>query len=155
MHRLLCTTAVVASSGTLVALLAAPAAADRDYRTQKYAVTDASGAVVGFVVNVHAEGPVNYGIERYALKGAAAGTYQAALQVYGDPACTVPALPVFLTATMTTNVAGNAHGGAVFPTADVAAIVTEPGTVWGIWSFTSADGPTYATDCEQITLDVP
>ena len=100
-------------------------------------------------------GPVNYGIERYALKDAAAGTYQVALQVYGDPACTVPALPPFLTARMTTNGAGNAHGGAVFPTADVAAIVLEPSTVWGIWSFTSAHGTTYSTDCEQIVLDVP
>ena len=155
MDRLLRTTSIVLSSGALVALLAAPAAADRDYRTQKYAVTDAAGAVVGFVVNVHAEGPVNYGIERYALKGAAAGTYQVALQVHGDPACTVPALPPFLTARMTTNAAGNAHGGAVFPTAEVAAIVLEPSVVWGIWSFTSTDGTTYATDCEQITLDVP
>ena len=155
MHRLPRATTVVLSSGALVALLAAPAAADRDYRTQKYAVTDAAGSVVGFVVNIHAEGPVNYGIERYALRGAAAGTYQVALQVYGDPACTVPILPPFLTTTVTTNSAGNAHGGAVFPTADVAAIVLEPSTVYGIWSFTATGGTTYATDCETITLDVP
>lgn len=155
MHRLPRTATVVLSSSALVALLAAPAAADRVYRTQKYAVTDAAGSVVGFVVNVHTEGPVNYAVERYALKGAAAGTYQVALRVHGDSGCTAPILSPFLTATLTTNRAGNAHGGAVFPTAEVAQIVREPGTVYGTWTFTSAGGTTYATDCEPITLDVP
>jgi hypothetical protein len=152
---LLRTATVALACGALLGSLAVPAAADRDYRTQRYDVTDPAGAVVGFVVNTHAEGPVNYGIERYHLKKAEAGTYQVALQVHGDPACTVPVLPPFLTTTLRTNVAGNAHGGAVFSAADVAQIVFEPVTVWGIWTFTRGDGLTYSTDCVPVTLDVP
>jgi hypothetical protein len=154
-HILVRTATVALACGALLGSLAVPAAADRDYRTQQYEVSDDTGAVVGFVVNIHAEGPVNYGIERYHLKKVEAGTYQVSLQVHADPGCTFPVLPPFLTTTVRTNAVGNAHGGAVFSAADVAQIVFEPVTVWAIWTFTRGDGLTYSTDCVPLTLDVP
>lgn len=155
MHRRV---AAVAAATLGLLLTALPAAADQRYHTQSIAVAPvAGGGGSGTVTNIHANGPVNYGIERYRLREAAPRTtYWVALTVYADAACAVPALR-FETAQLTTNGVGNGNGGAVFAAADVAPLVREPAVLNGRWTFalTKGGAAVYATGCVQIAVDVP
>lgn len=133
------------------------AAADQGYQTQEYpvmAVEDAPPAR-GSVINIHANGPVIYGQERYSLLGAAPSTtYQVILTLYGDLACTTPILD-FPTAELTTNAVGNGHAKGTFYAQDVAPLVPVATSVRGAWTFSDAEGVAYTTGCQLITLDVP
>ena len=133
------------------------AVADQNYRTQKYPVSAVAGApeARGWVINVHTNGPVNYGQERYFLAGAAPSTeYDVTLEIFGDPRCTVATGLVFETATLTTNRAGVGRAKATFLAQDVAPLIPEPTTVYGVWTFSSSTGA-YTTGCQAVALDVP
>lgn len=134
------------------------ALADQNYQTQKYPVQAVGGApeARGFVINVHTNGPVNYGQERYHLAGAAPSTtFQVSLEIFADDACTMSTGLVFPTATLTTNRAGIGTAGATFGAQDVAPLIPEPTTVHGVWTFSSESGVAYTTGCQAIGLDVP
>lgn len=134
------------------------AVADQNSRTQKYPLTAVAGApdARGWVINVHTNGPVNYGQERYSLAGAAPSTtYEVALEIFGDSACTVVTGLVFQTATLTTNRAGTGHAKATFLAQDVAPLIPEPTTVYGEWTFSTGGTVAYTTGCQAIALDVP
>ncbi len=110
----------------------------------------------GFVINVHMNGPVNYGQERYHLAGAAPSTpYQVSLEIFGDPGCTVATGLVFDTATLTTNRAGVGEAGATFRAQDVAPLIPRATTVHGVWTFSTGGTVAYTTGCQAIALDVP
>lgn len=156
----------VLMSGAAISLLwPGAAAADQTYRTQKYPVMPVGGAppASGFVLNVHANGPVIYGQERYTLFGAEPSTsYQVTLTIYGDPECATPAVfngepLIFPTATLTTNAVGNGQAKGVFYAADVAPLVPQATRVPGVWTYSGpgSDGVAYTTGCQFIDLDVP
>ncbi len=134
------------------------AVADQTYRTQKYPVTAVSGApeARGWVINVHMNGPVNYGQERYFLSGAApSASYDVSLEIFEDSACTTTTRLVFETATLTTNRAGVGQAKATFLAQTVAPLVLEPMTVYGVWTFRTGGKAEYTTGCQAIALDVP
>jgi hypothetical protein len=153
------TAAALAAAGTL-ALMSWPvsAVADQTYRTQKYpvaAVGDAPEAR-GSVINVHANGPVIYGQERYHLAGAAPSTtYQVALEIFADEGCTVPTGLAFDTAALTTNGAGVGQAKATFLAQDVAPLIPQPMVLHGEWTFSTGGAVAYTTGCQAIALDVP
>jgi hypothetical protein len=127
------TAAALAAAGTL-ALMSWPvsAVADQTYRTQKYpvAAVEAAPEARGSVINVHANGPVIYGQERYHLAGAAPSTtYQVALEIFADEGCTVPTGLAFDTAALTTNGAGVGQAKATFYAQDVAPLIPQPTVV--------------------------
>jgi hypothetical protein len=147
--------------GTLAALVcassltvAAPAAADQAFHTERIPLSAVAGAPLasGTVIDVHTNGPAIYAQERYLLRGAEpATTYQVSLNVYNDPGCTALLFRV-ATATMTTNVAGNAEGKWTFHPADVAGLA--PGTLYVVWQVSVEGGAVaYASDCIPVALD--
>jgi len=156
----LATAGGVAAGGAALGLLltALPAAADQGYHTQNIAVAPvAGGSGSGTVTNIHANGPVNYGIERYRLRGAAPRTtYEVALTIFEDTACVTPVPGLrFVTAQLTTNGVGNGNDGATFSAAAVAPLVREPAVLNGRWTFSVGGAVAYATSCVQISVDVP
>ena len=70
-----------ALAAALLSLLAAPALADRVYHSQHIVLMSDTGATVGFVENIHANGPTIYAQERYVLLGAEPGTYTVTLTI--------------------------------------------------------------------------
>ena len=134
--------------------MAAPAAADQAFHTERIPLSAVAGAPLtsGAVIDVHAQGPTIYAQERYVLVGAEPGiTYQVTLLVYSDPACTALLFPL-PTATMTTNAAGNAHGKATFYPQDVEGL---PRTTFYIdWQVSVQGGAVaYSTGCTPVMLD--
>jgi hypothetical protein len=153
------TTAMLAAGTALLAVgWPTAAVADQTYPTQKYplsAVGDAPEAR-GSVINVHANGPVVYGQERYQLAGAAPSTtYDVTLELFADAECGSAALPPIPTASLTTNRAGVGQAKATFFAQDVAPLVPEPRTLWGVWRLSAAGVVAYQTECHAINLDVP
>lgn len=153
------TTAAALAAGVLISTgWPTAAAADQNYRTQKYPLHAVAGApqVQGWVINVHTNGPVNYGQERYFLAGAAPATsYAVRLEIFGDPMCTVVTGLRFDTATLMTNRAGVGRAKATFLAQDVAPLVPEPTTVYGEWTFRTGGTVAYTTGCQAVALDVP
>jgi len=152
------TAAAVVTGVVMAASWSTAAVADQNYRTQKYPVTAVGGAqeARGFVINVHTNGPVNYGQERYHLSGAAPSTtFQVSLEIFGDAACTAATGLVFPTATLTTNRAGVGTAGATFGAQQVAPLIPAPTTVYGEWTFSTGGTVGYTTGCQAIALDVP
>ena len=153
------TTAAALAVGALITTgWPTAAVADQNYRTQKYPVRAVAGAPAaqGWVINVHTNGPVNYGQERYHLAGAAPSTaYQVRLEIFGDPTCTTSTGLVFPTATLTTNRAGVGQAGATFFAQDVALLVRTPMTLYGTWTFSTGPTVAYTTGCQAVALDVP
>lgn len=150
--------AVVATAATAVVVWPAAAVADPTYQTQKYPLRAVGAApeARGFVINVHTNGPVVYGQERYFLAGAAPSTtYQVSLEIFGDATCTAQTGLVFPTATLTTNRAGVGQAKATFYAQDVAPLIPEPTTVYGEWTLSAAGAVAYTTGCQAVDLDVP
>ena len=153
------TTAAALAAGALITTgWPTAAVADQNYRTQKYPLTAVAGSpeARGWVINVHTNGPVNYGQERYFLSGAAPSTaYGVSLEIFEDPGCTTTTELVFKTATLTTNRAGVGQAKATFLAQDVAPLVLEPMIVHGVWTFSTGGKAAYTTGCQAIALDVP
>jgi hypothetical protein len=152
------TAAALVAAGAVLMAWPATASADQTYRTQKYPLVAVGGApdARGSVLNVHANGPVIYGQERYHLAGAAPSTsYQVALEIFGDEACTTRTGLVFETATLATNRAGVGQAKATFYAQQVAPLITTPMTVYGEWTFSTRGAVAYTTGCQAVDLDVP
>jgi hypothetical protein len=148
--------AFVALSLCSLALLAMvpAAAADRFYHSQHLELqpVGASPLRLGFVQNIHANGPNVYGHEIYVLNGAAPNTtYQVTLLLYPfDPTCSTAPVAV-PTAQLVTNAVGNGQADFVFTPADVPPDVRN--ATHGIrWTVTNV-GSSYATACSAVTLD--
>jgi hypothetical protein len=132
------------------AILAAAAAADAAYHTERLELAGLAGAPGGgMVVNVHTNGPKVYAHEIYTLRGAVPGTYQVTLNVFPTSLdCTGPAL-AFPTATLNTNARGNGRADVKFTPEDVAAF---RGMTLSL-SWTVAGPATYVTGCTVVVLD--
>lgn len=147
----LLTAAVVALLG---ATIPGTALADATYpaaHIDLHAV-DSAPLRTGFVQNIHTQGPNVYAHEIYVLNGAVPdATFDVSLTVYPlDITCsTAEPLSLGVTATFTTNRAGNGHADHVFTPADAAGF---QGTHGAIWEFTDGSA-TYRSDCETVILD--
>jgi hypothetical protein len=134
-------------------LAAAPAAADKAFPTTTFPLAPVAGEPLrrGAVIDIHAQGPRVYALERYQLQGARpATTYQVALRLHTDAGCTQQLARVE-TAALTTNRAGNATGGWRFVPADVEGL--EPGTYYIVWEVLRGDTVAYRTGCVPVPLD--
>lgn len=106
----------------------------------------------GFVVDVHANGPMVAAQERYVLVGAAPDTtYQVRLSAYPDTACAQPPFVTIPEATLTTNAAGNAEAGYTFRPAQS----PPPGTYNLQWHVLDSTGTRvlYQTACTAVAID--
>jgi hypothetical protein len=132
----------------------ATAQADKVFHTLHAELVPVNGAPLrsGFVNDIHTNGVVNAAHERYQLNGALANTtYSVQILVYlFDTTCSTAPI-VIRTATLTTNGAGNAEGGADFPAAPSGPLA---GAAHGIrWQVLGPIGVAYQTGCETVTVD--
>ena len=144
------------SFAVAVAFVIVPVAAgDGVYQTQKYPFTPVAVAErgSGFIENIHANGPIVYAHEQYVLRGAfPETTYDVNIHV-STPADTTCASPILtgVTATFTTNPAGNGAAHHVFTPTDIGAL--RGATVHVYWTITRGATLAYTTTCETIQLD--
>lgn len=151
MHRRPTTKLAVAVAVALSALLitALPALGDAVYHTQHIPLLSDSGTTVGFVQNIHANGPTIFAQERYVLLGATRGTYTVHLNIYFTP--DMSGEPVVLeTATFTTNARGNGVGKIALPPS--AADGLHGQTIYIVWTVSST-AATYHTTLQTVVLD--
>ena len=145
---------IVLWTAALVLGLSPTARADQDFHTTQYPLSSvADGSAHGWVIDVHTQGPRIYAQERYLLHDVSPGqTFVMNLYAYSDPDCTDLVVPVPGTATMTANVAGNAHGTATFVPAAVEGL---PRTTYHLrWQVTDSTGAVvYQTACVAVALD--
>jgi hypothetical protein len=134
-------------AAALLALLAAPALADRVYHSQHIMLMSDTGATVDFVENIHANGPTIYAQERYVLVGAEPGTYTVTLTI---SSASLPDPLVLTSAVFTTNAVGNGVGKVTFSPADADGLRGQ--TVQIVWTVSSA-AATYHTASQTVTLD--
>jgi hypothetical protein len=135
--------------------LAPSVVADQTFHTQQIALMPVDGAPLrtGFVVDVHANGPQVAALERYVLTGAAPdASYQVQLRIFGNGTCSGSPFLVIPTATLVTNVSGNAEGSFVFPPNG-----GPPTTIFIVWQVLR-QAPTgsqlaYQTACITVALD--
>jgi hypothetical protein len=136
-------------------VLAGPAVGDSVYHSTHYNLTAVNAAPLrsGFVENIHANGPVVYAHEQYALNGAAPNTaYHVVLMIFpGDTTCAGPPAVSIPTATIDTNGAGNGVAYHVFTPADADGL--HGATVGGMWTVSAGITPDYQTGCATIVLD--
>jgi hypothetical protein len=145
-----------ASAVLVVAVLAAPAAADRVYHSEHLALTPVGGAPLrsGFVENIKAQGPQVYAHEIFVLNGAVPNaTYTVTRNFFVfDPDCSGEN-GVFTSrvASLTTNAHGNARGDTKLAPEDVAGFQGLHGVVWTVTN--AAGAVVYQTACTAVTLD--
>lgn len=144
----------VPALGLALALgLAVPrVSADQTFHTERLPLAPVSGAPLhqGFVVDVHANGPVIFAQERYVLVGAAPdATYQVELAAYPDTACAQPPLLEIPEATLATNAAGNGEAALTFSAGNAPA----PGTYNLQWHVLSGGTIAYETACTSVAVD--
>ncbi len=146
----------LASAATLLTIGAAStASADRAYHTERVVLHPIDDAPLrsGSVVNIHANGPQVYALERYLLNGALPNhEYEIALTVHvSDTTCAGEAVE-FFRVPISTNRAGNGHSKAptIRPEA-VAGLEGEHGVNWIVYN--DADIAVYETGCEDVVLD--
>jgi hypothetical protein len=128
--------------------------ADQTFHTERIPLLPVAGAPLhqGFVVDVHANGPVIFAQERYVLVGATPnGVYQVQLNVHApsDTSCSgATVLPPIPEATLLTNAAGNGEAGFTF---------TPPGppaaTYYLQWQVLSQGTVAYQTACTPVAVD--
>lgn len=139
----------------VVAVSAAPAGADAVYHSEHVALAPVGDAPlrVGFVQNIHANGPVVFANERYVLVGASPGTtYDVALRLWvGDPTCAGDPMAVLPTVSFTTNVAGNGVGKVALPPS--AADGLHGATLGIVWVLSTGGVPAYTSSCVDVALD--
>ena len=146
---------IIAGSAAALVLAWAPTAqADQTFHTTRYALSSVlDGSLHGSVTDIHTQGPTVYAQERYDLRDVKPRqTYVMNLYAYSDNGCAHLVVPVPGTATMTANVAGNAHGATTFVPAAVAGL---PRTTYHLrWQVTDATGAVvYQTACVAVPLD--
>lgn len=144
----------VAACGT--AGMVPTAHADAVFHTERIPLQAVGQAPLhdGFVVDIHANGPEIYALERYVLNGAAPNTtYQVTTWLYTTDSCTSLLLPTgILDAPLTTNVAGNGEAGHLLTPADVQPL-RQMGMVYVIWRVLNGNATAYQTGCTTVTLD--
>ena len=103
--------AAAALTVLVTTVFGAPAWGDAVYHFQHIALQPVGSAPLraGFVENIHANGSTVYAMERYALVGAAPGSYAVTLHLFADTSCTsvIGPLPSI---TFATNAVGNGVG---------------------------------------------
>lgn len=145
------TAAVLAGTGISTA---SPASADATYRTQHIALQAVGSAPLrtGFVQNIHANGPVNYAMERYVLVGAEPRTtYSVTLQLFQDVSCAT-AIGPFPSVSFTTNGVGNGVGKLRLPPSAIPQAFRGL-TIGVIWQLSIGGTVTYQTACSTVRLD--
>ena len=147
---------IIALLVAVAALAAVPAAlADGTYQTQKFAFTPVVEGVGGggFVVNIHANGPNVFAHEQYVVKGLQPLTsYEVTLHVSLDAACASPVAEA-VTATITTNPAGNGTGFHVFTPDDIGGAGLHGMTIHPLWTLSTGGEVVYTTGCQTAPLD--
>lgn len=147
--------------GLLVAIAALAivptAAGDGVYHSEHIAFTPVlpGESGTGFVENIHANGPNVFAHEQYVVKGLLPlTTYEVTVHVSlpDDPTCTAP-LGEVMTATITTNVAGNGTAFHVFTPADIASFGLHGLTVHPLWTLSTGGVVAYKTGCGTVQLD--
>lgn len=152
MNRIL---ALVGAAVLLAIGVPTAASADRAYQTERISLHSIDDAPLrsGSVVNIHANGPKVYALERYQLNGALPNhDYDITLTVYVfDPACAGQAVP-FFDVPISTNAAGNGHAKA--PTIPPEAVAGLEGAHGVNWIVSDSGGTAvYETGCEAVFLD--
>ncbi len=144
---------LAATAALLLALaLAGSAAGDANFHTQRIPLTPVAGAPLqeGFVVDIHANGPQVFAVERYVLVGASPDTtYQVRLQVFAESTACATHIVTVPTATVQTNAAGNGSADFFFRPAGVPHNVS----VGIFWEFAKDGSVAYKTACTAITTD--
>lgn len=143
---LVCVVAMMATAG--------PALADSVYPSQHIPLSPAAGAplAMGFVENIHVNGPRIFALERYVLVGAAPSTeYQVTIKIYGDPDATMPAgaLP---TVAFSTNGVGNGVGRFTLPLSGVDEALHGQ-TLYLVWELSAGGAVAYHTPVSMVVLD--
>lgn len=132
-----------------------PAMADAVYHSEHIALAPVGDAPLGmgFVENIHANGPIVFANERYVLVGASPSTtYDVALRLWvGDTTCAGDPMAVLPTVSFTTNVAGNGVGKVALPPS--AADGLHGATLGIVWVISTGGEPTYASSCIDVLLD--
>jgi hypothetical protein len=144
-------------------LLAFPVYADQTFHTTRLPLiltTDGTAAghpalQSGHVVDIHANGPKIYALERYMINGAKPNTdYQVQLSV-SLTGCNGPQNVLVPTALLVTNAQGNAYGNFTFTPAAVASSGLHADMTLGItWMLLSGGIAAYQTpSCINVPLD--
>jgi hypothetical protein len=147
---------VLTSAAALLTVgIASTVSADRAYRTERISLEAIDDAPLrsGSVVNIHANGPKVYALERYMLNGALRNhDYEIVLNVHVfDPGCVTGSVP-FLNVPISTNAAGNGHAKApTIPPEAVDGLAGDHGVNWIVYD--DAGTAVYATGCQVVTLD--
>ncbi len=149
-------TLAVAGVAVLLTIGAASTvSADQVYRTERISLHAIDDAPLrsGSVVNIHANGPKVYAMERYLLNGALTNhDYEIALNVHlFDTSCGIEAVE-FFRLPISTNAAGNGHTNAptIAPEA-VEGLAGDHGVNWIVYD--SGGTAVYETGCEDVALD--
>ena len=131
----------------------APAWGDADYHSQHIALQPVGSAPLraGFVENIHANGPTVYAVERYALVGAAPGSYVVTLHLFADTSC-ASVIGAFPSITFATNAAGDGVGHLTLPPSAIPAGF-HGATIGIIWRLVGDGGAAYHTACSTVVLD--
>jgi hypothetical protein len=146
-HKSITLASLVALALCAMLVVALPAFGDAVYHSQHIALVSSTGTTVGFVENIHANGPTIYAQERYVLVGAEPGTYTVTLTINSSA---LPAPLVLTSATFMTNAVGNGVGKVTFSPADADGL--RGLTVQIVWTVSSA-GVTYRTSPQTVVLD--
>ena len=145
--------AVAASTLLATGLTGTPAWGDAVYHSQHIALQPVGSAPLrsGFVENIHTNGPTVYAMERYALVGAAPGTYAVTLHLFADTSCTkgIGAIPSIKFAT---NAVGNGVGQLRLPPSAIPAAF-HGATIGIIWVLAGDTAASYDTACSTVVLD--
>jgi hypothetical protein len=147
--------ALAGAAALLTVGVASTVSADRAYHTERISLQPIDDAPLrsGSVVNVHANGPTVYALERYLLNGALPNhDYEIALNVHAfDPGCGEAALE-FFRVPISTNAAGNGHAKAPTITPEaVAGFAGEHGVNWIVYD--DEGTAVYETGCTVVILD--
>jgi hypothetical protein len=149
--------AVVAGVLLTVSLSGSAASADQTYHSQHYDLTPVDGAPlhIGFVENIHANGPNVFAHELYVLNGAAPNnSYQVELSIWlSNLTCSGSPTATIHPADLETNASGNGEADHVFTPQNVEDAGLLGRTVSATWLLSTRGSPSYETGCEVVTLD--
>lgn len=138
----------------MLLLITAPVMADGTYHTEHLPLVPVADAPLrtGSVNNIHANGPQIYAREVYVVNGAAPlMTYDVYLLAYPTTDCSVAPILELMTASLSTNPAGNGQASTLFTPEDVAPF--PPGDYGVRWELRDGGAAIYATTCTTVTLD--
>ena len=153
--RQLAMAAIVAALSA--AVLIPGARADQVFHSERIPLIPVNGAPLqsGFVVDIHANGPVIYALERYQLNGALPNTtYQVVSQVFLDPTCMVNLIGSIPDATLQTNASGNGEAKDVPISPEQITQFGLHNTTLGInWQVLLNGAVMYQTGCISVRTD--